>query len=40
MQNECAEDGMIGLIVAVAGTLLLITAGGRRPQRQPVRNKR
>ena len=43
MQNEVedAEDEMIGLIVAVAGTLLLVTAGrGRKPAPQPVRVKR
>lgn len=33
------DQGMIGLLIATAGTLLLITAGrkGRRPATQPVR---
>lgn len=33
---------MAGLIIAIAGTLLLITAAGtrRRPASQPVRNRK
>jgi hypothetical protein len=38
MQNERREDLMLGVIIGVAGTLLLITAGTRRrPAVQPVR---
>ena len=38
MQKGGQEDGMIEIIVVVAGTLLLVTAGrARRPAPQPVR---
>jgi hypothetical protein len=38
MHNERQEDVMLGLIIGVAGTLLLIAAGTRRrPAVQPVR---
>ena len=40
MQKWAAEGDMIELVIAVAGTLLLISAGTvRRPAPQPVRNK-
>lgn len=39
--REGEEDGMIELVIAVAGTLLLIAAGNKnRPVPVPVRTKR
>ena len=41
MQKDRPEGDMIELIIAVAGTLLLISAGTkRRPAPQPVRTNR
>jgi hypothetical protein len=38
MQKGRQENIMVGVIIAIAGTLLLITAGRRRrPAPQPVR---
>jgi hypothetical protein len=38
---EMRENIMAGLIIAIAGTLLLITAGTRRrPAPQPVRTRK
>jgi len=38
MQNGREENIMVGVIIVVAGTLLLISAGRRRrPSPQPVR---
>jgi hypothetical protein len=40
MQKGTQENIMVGVIIAVAGTLLLITAGRRRrPAPQPVRTR-
>jgi hypothetical protein len=40
MQNQVQEDGMVEIIIAVAGTLLLIVAGNRRRLAlQPVRTR-
>lgn len=38
MQPRRQEDMMLGMMMVIAGALLLLSAGIRRPARQPVRN--